>query len=470
MISLYPYQQQMVEDIRQAYRKKFRAPLLVSPTGSGKTVLFSYMSKAHAEKKGRVLILVHRQELIEQVSETLERFSVEHGFIAASHSRYRPDARVWVASVFSVARRLLRLSWMPSLIIVDEAHHAAASTTWGKVLAAFPNAHKLGVTATPIRLSGEGLADSFDTLIQGPTTQQLIDDGYLSRFRVFCPSSPDLSSVHKRVGDYVTKELEVAVDRPSLTGDAVSHYMRHAKDRQAVAFCVSVQHAKHVAEQFCNAGIQANCIDGSLPDNWRREIIKNFRSGHLKVLTSCDLISEGFDVPAIQCGISLRPTMSLGLWLQQFGRCLRTAPGKTDTVFLDHAGNALRHGLPTDDRCWSLEGSRGKRNTERIPSVRICKKCFAANKSTAQVCAQCGKAFDAKPREVSKKDGELEELTPELLAARDERIKQGRANSLEALIELGTKRGYKNPRKWGEFVMRARLVKKQRTVRMVDSD
>jgi DNA repair protein RadD len=463
MISLYPYQQQMVEDIRSVYRRKFRAPLLVAPTGSGKTVLFCDMSMRHAEKKGRVLILVHRQELIEQVSETLDRFDVTHGVVG--QERRFQDAAVMIGSVFTVIRRMARFSKPPTLIIVDEAHHAAASTTWGKVLAAFPQAHKLGVTATPIRLSGEGLADSFDTLIQGPTTQQLIDDGYLSRFRVFCPSSPDLSSVHKRVGDFVTKELEVAVDRPSLTGDAVDHYMRHAKDRQAVAFCVSVQHAKHVAEQFMAAGISAQSIDGSLPTEWRKGIVRDFREGRLKILTSCDLISEGFDVPNIACGISLRPTMSLGLWLQQFGRCLRTAQGKPDTIFLDHAGNALRHGLPTDEREWSLAGTRGtKRSDERIPSVRICKKCFAANKSTAQVCAQCGKAFDAKPREVSKKEGELEELTPEAMAALAERKKQGRAQSLEALTELGKLRGYKSPERWAEHIWQARNMKKQRKV------
>lgn len=463
MISLYSPQLAVVESIRAAYRQRFRAPLLVAPTGFGKTVIFSFMSRAHAEKKGRVLILVHRQELIEQVSETLTRFEVAHDFIAPGrHSN--PYCKVKIGSVFTVHRRMRHMSWSPTLIIVDEAHHAAASTTWGKVIATFPDAHKLGVTATPIRLSGEGLADSFDTLIQGPTTQELIDAGYLSRFRVFCPSTPDLTGVHRRMGEYAHKELELAVDRPSLTGNAVDHYLRHAKDRQAVAFCVSVQHAKHVAEQFMAAGISAQSIDGSLPDAWRRGIVQDFREGRLKILTSCDLISEGFDVPNISAGISLRPTMSLGLWLQQFGRCLRTAPGKTDTVFLDHAGNALRHGLPTDDRCWSLEGTRGKRNTERIPSVRICKKCFAANKATASACASCGHPFEAKPREVSKKEGELKELTPEASAALAERRKQGQVQSLQALIELGRMRGYKSPERWAEYVWKGREMKKQRKV------
>lgn len=461
MISLYPYQLEMVENIRSAYRKRFRAPLLVAPTGSGKTILFSHMAMRHSEKQGRVLILVHRQELIEQVADTLRRFDVDYQIIGKG---WTVCSRVAIGSVFTVIRRLPKMDWKPSFIIVDEAHHAAASTTWGKVLAAFPQAHKLGVTATPIRLSGEGLSDSFDVLIQGPTTQQLIDDGYLSRFRVFCPSSPDLSAVHKRVGDYVTKELELVVDRPSLTGDAVDHYMRHAKDRQAVAFCVSVSHAKHVAEQFMAAGVAAQSIDGSLPDLWRRGIVKDFRQGRLKVLTSCDLISEGFDVPNIQCGISLRPTASLGLWLQQFGRCLRISTGKTDTVFLDHAGNALRHGLPSEDRDWSLAGSREKRNSERIPSIRICKKCFAANKTTATVCASCGQAFEPKPRKVSKKKGELEELTPESMAALAQRRKQGTAQSLEALTELGKMRGYKNPSAWAAHVWHGRNLKKQRKV------
>lgn len=184
------------------------------------------------------------------------------------------------------------------------------------------------------------------------------------------------------------------------------------------------------------------------------------------MLTSCEILSEGFDCPGIEVGISLRPTQSLGLWLQQCGRILRPSPGKTHAILLDHAGNTLRHSLPTDDHHWTLSGrSKEDRESEGepVPSVRICAQCFAANPSRRSTCSQCGKPFEGKPRQVEKEEGELEELTAEKLAVlrerREARRQQGSAKTLEALIELGRLRGYARPERWAKFVHDARVAK-----------
>lgn len=458
MITLRDDQQHCVGQLRLAYRNGARAPLFVAPCGFGKTVLFAYMTRSHVEKGGRVLILVHRGELLDQVCGTLSAFDVLHSVVAAGRERGNIYARVAVGSVQTAVRRELA---PPSLIIVDEAHHCVNGTAYGQVLSRYAKAHRLGVTATPLRLSGEGLGESFDAIVEGPSSQQLIDSGNLSPFRIFCPPTAELVGVKRRAGDFNTAELAQAVDRPSITGSAVDHYARRAPGKQAVAFCVSIEHAQHVAAQFRDAGVSAQSLDGAMPSEWRRDVVRDFREGRLKILASCDLISEGFDVPGIECGIFLRPTMSLGLWLQQFGRCLRTAPGKTEAVILDHAGNTLRHGLPTDDRQWTLAGSKSRDSRAGgVPSVRICKACFAANRATMPRCVVCGNLFPVESRTVPQRQGELEEATPEQIAqARAHRQEQD-AKSLAALVKLGKMKGYANPEGWARHVLAGRDAKK----------
>ena len=457
MITLRPYQQQCIERLRVSLRSH-RRTLLVSPTGSGKTVMFSYMAQAASSKGLRVCILVHREELIAQVSETLARFGVRHGFVAAG----RPldlGAGVWVASVFTLIHRLARFP-APDLVIVDEAHHATAASSWGKVLAAWPNARQIGVTATPQRLDGTGLAECFDDLVMGPTVAELMELGNLCGYKLFAPSQPDLDGVHKRAGDFAKGELATAMDKPSITGDAVSHYRRLCPGRRAVVFCVSLEHADHVARQFAGAGFPSQRIDGSMDRADRRLLVQSFSRGSIKVLTSCDLISEGFDLPAIEAAVLLRPTQSLSLYLQQVGRALRPFDGKPHAVILDHAGNALRHGLPDDDRDWSLAGREKKTKGEQAEvSVVLCEGCFAALPAGTRVCPECGKGRDPKPREIAERDGELQEV--DVAAARaaqqaERKQEQRQASTFDELVALGRARGYRRAELWAKHIMMAR--------------
>ena len=458
-LTLRPYQSQLVERARASLLSGRRAPLLVAPCGSGKTVCFSYFAQRVREKGKRVLILAHREELLDQISATLDQFDVEHSFVAAGR-HHRKHVPVQVASVFTLVRRLDAIL-PPDLIIIDEAHHAILGSTWNRVLERFSSAHRIGVTATPERLSGEPLHDVFDDLILGPSVKDLIGLGALSPYRLFAPASNmDMKAVHVRAGDFAKNELVLAADKPSITGDAIAHYRKLADGKRAVAFCVSIEHARHVAAQFRNCGYESVTIDGTLDRDIRKGIIRDFRDGKIRVLTSCDVISEGFDVPGIEVAIMLRPTCSLALWIQQTGRALRTSEGKDYAIILDHAGNAARHGLPDEDREWSLEGRPDAKSTgERVKAIRTCPMCFAAQAPSRTSCFVCNHVFEVEPRKVEHRDGELVEVDPRLVQ-RQKRVEQGQAHSFNELVELGKRRGMKRPYMWAKYVFNARQSKK----------
>jgi DNA repair protein RadD len=436
--------------------------LLCAPTGSGKTIMFAYLASKMMQAGKRIYILVHRAELLEQVSRTLTDMEVKHGCIAPSYPNHA-NRPVQVASVFTLARRLADYR-APDLVIIDEAHHAIPRTTWGRTLQAYRQSARLGVTATPERLGGEGLADTFDTLLVGPTVRELIDQGSLCDYRLFAPPVTYTEGVHRRMGDYDKKELSQAADTPTITGCAVTHYEKLSRGKRAIVFCVSVQHADHTADAFKASGYAARRIDGKCSVWERRSLIHDFAQGRIQILTSCDLISEGFDLPAIEVAILLRPTQSLALHLQQVGRALRPYDGKSHAIILDHAGNTHRHGLPDDPRDWSLDGKEFRQASESdgpSVSVRTCGQCFAAVRSPAPVCQYCRYVFPLKPREVEEVDGTLEEVD-QAIVRQQQRREVGRAKDLDALIALGKQRGYKPA--WAHFVYKARMQKKRPVV------
>lgn len=462
-LTLRDYQGAAVRDVRAAYANGCRAPLLTLPTGGGKTVIFSYIAERAGAKGNRVLILVHRRELLRQTSRTLDDFGVVHGMIAAGMSMDHHQ-HVQIASVQTLVRRLERLRWAPDLVVVDEAHHTTSKTTWGQVLAHYPEAKVLGVTATPQRLDGQGLGVTagglFDRLIVGPTVAELTAAGHLSPAVVFAPRTMvDLSSIHTRAGDFAQNEVAEAMDKPTITGDAVAHYRQHCPGEPAIAFCASVAHAEHVAASFQAAGFSAASIDGGMDSDLRAQHVADLGAGRLQVLTSCDIISEGVDIPVVSAAILLRPTQSLGLYLQQVGRVLRPAPGKRRAVILDHVGNCFRHGLPDDDRDWSLQGREKRHGTasDAMP-VRQCGECYHVHRP-APVCPRCGYVYPVQSREVEEVAGELEQVDVAEVRRAAKR-EQARAKSVEDLVELGRARGYKNPHAWARFVWQARMGKR----------
>lgn len=406
-MQLRPYQQQAIADLRFAFRSGVRAPLLVAPTGMGKTVIFSAITQAAASRGRHVLILVHRRELIRQANAKLNQAGVNHGIIAAG---FEPsDHPVQVASVQTLARRLERQNWQPDLIVIDEAHHAIAGT-WAKVISHWPDSLLLGVTATPIRQDGRGLGGMFTKLVLGPSTADLMAAGYLTPVKIYAPPQvADLSGIRTRAGDYANDQAAAAMTRPTVTGDAITHYQRIGAGQPAIAFCCNVNHATTVCDAFNAAGISAATLLGNTTD--RDALVARFTAGELQVLVTVDVVSEGFDCPGAAVAILLRPTQSEGLYLQQVGRVLRPAPGKAAAIVLDHVGNVHRHGFPDDVRPWTLDDARQRtgKGGPPAPSVRTCEACFAAFKPQP-VCPCCGATCTADARELQMVEGELKEL------------------------------------------------------------
>jgi DNA repair protein RadD len=447
-MNLRQYQQQLITDIRLQYQIGRRQVLAVLPTGGGKTVVFSHIAQQTTARGNRVVILVHRQELVDQASRALTQMGVQHGLIQAGRSMDLTYA-VQVASVQTLARRLHQIPrGYFQLVIVDEAHHTTAGT-WSKVVGHFDAAHLLGVTATPIRSDGRGLGEHYQAMVQGPSAAWLTEHGFLAQARVLAPPGFNGAGLRKRMGDFDQREAEQRV--ASIHGDCYSHYCQHLSGQTAIAFCCSVAHAEAVAELFRRQGIAAASIDGTMDRVTRRGLLDDLGDGRLKVLTSCALIGEGIDVPSVGGCIMLRPTASVSLHLQMIGRCLRPSGDKV-AVVLDHVGNTLRLGHHLEERDWTLEGIR-KRDREKAPSVKVCPKCFAAMSSAARECRECGHQFAAEVRELEVVDGELVEL-----AARQRRREQGSATDLQALRELAQQRGYRHG--WAERVHQARLAKR----------
>lgn len=368
MLTLRDYQQKNVNDIRMAFSRSRRV-LFVLPTGGGKTVVFSYITE-NAVRRGNVLLLAHRQEIVGQISKALNKFGVSHGLIMPGSAMNYELAQVGM--VQSTARRLDRIH-PPNLIVVDEAHHSVAGS-WQRIIESYPEAKILGVTATPQRLDGRGLHQCFDEMVIGPSARELMDLGYLSRFDLYAPPTEvDFGDVTTARGDFNISEIEAIMDKASITGNAVDHYKKHLNGRPAIAFCVTVQHAENVRDQFRANGWRAESIDGKMKADERQRRVDALGSGELNVLTSCDIISEGFDVPVVAGAILLRPTQSLALYLQQIGRALRPKPDGGKAVILDHVGNVHRHGMPDEPREWSLEGKL--KGPAKGPSQ--CEKCYA---------------------------------------------------------------------------------------------
>jgi DNA repair protein RadD len=432
-MQLRSYQERAIDDLRNAYQSGSRAPLMVLPTGGGKTCIIATISANAAARDRRVLIMVHRRELIHQASSKLNWVGLQHGIIAAGIPP--SDHAVQIASVQTLARRLGRIDLQPSLIIIDEAHHATAGQ-WARILDHWPDAYRLGVTATPCRLDGCGLRSVFDSLVLGPSVADLIFAGYLSPARIYAPPVvADLQGIRSRGGDYANDQAAAAMDRPTVTGDAIAHYQRLAAGQQAIAFCCNVNHAVSVCDAFKTAGISSELLLGNTTD--REQVVADFAAHRIRVLVTVDVVSEGFDVPAASCAILLRPTQSLGLYLQQVGRVLRPAPGKDAAIVLDHVGNAMRHGFPDDARDWSLDDRMRRSKGTPAPSVRTCPECFAAFKP-APICPLCGaQCVPIKSRVIRELAGELQELR-----RGHARREQGQARTLPQLLALAKERGY----------------------------
>lgn len=434
---LREYQTKLMQDVFAAWNSGARNVLMVSPTGSGKT----HTKTAIAKHAGVVTCnIAHRQELVLQISCSLAKFGLYHNviapvgvvrFCAQRHSKLygrsfiNQDADAAVGSVQTFLRRQERLATFINrtrLWDIDEGHHALPDNQWGKCVDLFKNAYGLGVTATPLRADRKGLDGVYDTMIVGPTMRDLINQGHLSEYKIYCPQeSIDLANVRTGSGgDYVKKELDDASDRSTIVGDVVQQYLKLAAGKRGLTFAVNLKAAQEITNAYNAAGVPAAFVSGDTPDKIRTEALDRLERGDLKQIVNVDLFGEGMDCPALEVISMGRPTASYGLYVQQFGRVLRTADDKTHGMVIDHVGNVVRHGLPDAPRQWSLTAPEGNRKGSTDPDViglKACTECYRPYERHRTACPYCGAvpvpAGRSEPKMV---DGDLVEMTPEVLA------------------------------------------------------
>ena len=393
---LHDYQNKLVNSARNNLAQGNHSVLLVSPAGSGKSVIIAEIARLATEKNGHVLFMVHRKELIEQIT----------------GSFHTNEVQMENTTIMTVGRIVNRLDQLPkpSLIITDETHHSLAKT-YRDIYDYYADVPRLGFTASPWRMSGQGFTDVYESMVEGPQVEWLIDNNFLAPYKYYSVNLINEDKLKKSsTGDYTKNSIDDAIGG-TIYGDVIQNYRKLADGKQAIVYCHSVDFSKEVAEAFRSEGIAAEHADAKTSKVEREKIMSDFRSGELKVLCNVDLISEGFNVPDCEVVILLRPTESLVLHIQQSMRSMRYKPGKR-AIIIDHVANYLKHGLPDTPRKWTLEERERKGNkktdSDAIP-IKQCPQCMSVMLSSISIC-ECGHEFIAE-RNMEVEEAELVEIT-----------------------------------------------------------
>jgi superfamily II DNA or RNA helicase len=386
-------------------------------------VIAAEMAKLTGQRGKRTLFIVHRKELVDQTVRAFWDWGVDMSLCD-------------VGMVQTLKNKTFAYS--PDLIITDENHHAPANS-YKTIYEKYPDAKKVGITATPARLDGSGLIETNDILIENVDVKYLIENNFLAPFDYYAPNIADLTGLRSRNGDYIPSEIEKRLDKSAIDGDVIKYYSDLGRDMQAICYCASINHSENMAEKFNAAGIISAHIDGKTPKYERSKLIKQFRGGEVRILCNVDLISEGFDVPDCGCAILLRPTKSLTLYIQQSMRCMRYKEGKK-AVIIDHVGNYARFGLPDMKREWSLEKKDKRKREDEILKVRQCPKCNCVHDSSDESCPNCEFGYGIRgERKLDEVAGELEKITNFKLDYRT----ADDCQNMQELYEFAKQRGYK---------------------------
>lgn len=475
-ISLRPYQHSMVRGTSAYYQALMQAILLQCPTGGGKTRTAAYIVEKYTSTDRQVLWLVHREELLMQAALTFAEYGIKHHMVCAASSEraikaqeFREfgrsfvdhGAKVIIASIQTIVRRLDKLDWLqPSQIIADECHLSLAAT-WRRVLAHWPNARLLGLTATPWRLDKQSFdrrdGGLYDVMVPGPKLGELVGWGNLAPIKVYAPPVHLIEGIKLGIkgGDYDPQDLEKELDAPVIYGDVVKHYREYSHGKPAIGFCPTVASAERFAQAFRDAGYRAIALDGQTDDAIRRKSLQQLGAGELDVVMSVSILVEGTDVPFATTALWLRRTKSLSMFLQGVGRVRRAHPDKPYAILLDFVGVTSDPdiGHPDEEHEWSLKGRAvstraANDNDEADVHIKTCPKCNSVH-IPAPMCPgtdpvtgePCGYVYPIKERrEAEQIDANLVELTKEAAEAakRRRRAMQGQAQTVEEL--MGTMR------------------------------
>lgn len=464
-ITLYPQQLELKNNIYNEWNKGNNNVLAVKPTGGGKSIVVSDIVLDGYNVNLKQSVIAHRNELVSQMAMHVAKRGIMHRVIGSDQtirmitrqqravfgrSFVNPSSNTAVVGVDTLISRqdeLSRWTAQNDRWFIDEAHHVLQANKWGKAVTMYPNALGAGFTATPERADGQGLGADYDgvfhVMVQSPNMRWHIDNGYLSEYEIVCPES-DLELHEEEVaksGDWSSQKLRAAAKKSHIVGDVVTAYCRYAYMKQAICFATDVETAGEIASNFNDNGIRAAALSAKTPFNVREKFIQEFKDGKLKVLVNVDLFDEGFDVPACEVVIMARPTASLGKYMQMFGRCMRTAPGKLYGLVIDHVSNVIRHGLPDKPREWTLARRDKRAKQQKDPDeieLRAClnKECTKVYEKFRPVCPYCGFAPplpEPRERSIEMVEGDL------VLLDRAKLEEMRRAVELEAPGDLGSR-------------------------------
>jgi len=447
VIQLREYQTFALDQLRRLLRSGVAAMVLMLATGGGKTAIASAIAQSAVGRGNRVFFIVDSIELVDQALGRFTQDGLACGVIQGQNDLTDYSKPVQVATIQTLKRRWSDLpdSLLPSVVIIDECHvfHDAHA----KVVRQCRNLGipVIGLSATPFR---KGLGQFFDALVVGATTRSLTDAGYLVPAKCYAPIVPDLSGVKTSGGDWQADALAEVMGDADLVGDVVDQWFKRGHGRKTIVFASNIAHSKQLCAEFSRRGVAAAHIDGYMRDPLEREaIISDFRSGGLQVICNVAVLTKGFDAPECSCVVLARPTKSLMLHVQMLGRGLRIADGKTDCLILDHAGNVLRNGLPTDDLPTELDDGTLTHNLDRKqkdkpgPKDAPCVSCGFV--STKHKCPACGFAPE-KRADVEVIEGELYEITDADPASKRNRkeTKDQKAEFFAGLKHYGRSKGY----------------------------
>ena len=380
--------------------------MIVSPPGSGKSVVISDIAKSATKRNGHVLFLVHRKELIDQITNSFKFHEVDM-------------SKVDLLTVGKAKNRLKELT-KPTLIITDEGHHGKANT-YQIIYDYFSDVPRLGFTATPFRLSGDGFTDIYDVMVEGKSVQWLIDNQRLANCRYYSLLSIDTSKLKTRNGEYTNQSIDEAFGK-AIYGNVVKEYRQRADGQKAILYAHSIEASRSFSDEFNQAGIVSVHVDSKTPKIERERIMQAFRDGDIQILCNVDLISEGFDVPDCSVTILCRPTKSLVLYLQQSMRSMRYQPGKT-AIIIDCVVNWQIHGLPYTPHNWNeyfQGGWKKARKTENTVQAKQCPDCSAMWPLNQSVCDMCGYNFG------EREQAEKERIEAELVEIKQKEFQQAR--------------------------------------------
>jgi len=408
MLSLYPYQTQTIDQVRAGFMQHLRQ-LLVAPTGSGKTVMFSTIIERAVQRGTLTLVLTDRIELMKETVKSIESFGIPVCRIDKDNKRTPDSAKMYVGMVETVKRRIAQLQHIPfQLIICDEAHIAS----FNKIFEVWPTTHVIGATATPI---GKHIYKYYTNLVSCIDTPELVEQGFLSPCKAY-QMQDDFSDVKlDSKGEFRDDSLFAHMNKSKLYEGVIEQWLLKCNKQKTIVFNVNVEHTIKMTAAFNAAGIKSYCIHSKTDSAERAWILKEFQNNSFDVLNNCGILTKGYNEPSIKCVILNRATTSLALYLQMMGRGSRIFTNKNYFTVLDFGLNHDRHGLWNEPRTWTLAPPKKRNKPSGVAPVKSCKACAAILPVQQRECPYCGYVYEPTEKELAQ--GKLVEITNAIRSA-----------------------------------------------------